>query len=388
MRQIALALVASLIVALASLVPGSPATIHAATSPKVVIVVGPVEGTTPSYRSDAEAAAAAARRYTDNVITIYSPNATWAAVKPLLQGASLVIYLGHGNGFPSPYFSGSALVPPSPYPQDRVDGMGLNTTAGAGDSNTAYVGELTLRSEVRLAPGAVVILSHLCYSAGQSESGNADPTVTVARARVDNMAAGWIAAGARAVVAEPYSNPAWYVDQLFTANQTVDGIWRARPSAYGNVSTFASVRSAGFQAEMDTSQPLPSDANTALRIYKRALVTAPGARFGASPLSSATQRWAGADRYATAAAISAAAFAPGVPVAFVAVGTNFPDALAGAAAGGKLGGPVLLVTSGGVPEPTQTELARLKPAKIVVLGGTGVIPDAVAAALAAYVPAG
>ncbi|MGZ6340620.1 MAG: hypothetical protein ACXWMX_02105, partial [Candidatus Limnocylindrales bacterium] len=182
MRQIALALVVSLIVALASLVPGSPTTIHAATSPKVVIVVGPVEGTTPSYRSDAEAAAAAARRYTDNVITIYSPNATWAAVKPLLQGASLVIYLGHGNGFPSPYFSGSALVPPRPLPQDRVDGMGLNATAGAGDSNTTYVGELTLRGGVRLAPGAVVILSHLCYSAGQSESDKADPTVTVARA--------------------------------------------------------------------------------------------------------------------------------------------------------------------------------------------------------------
>ncbi|HYM53052.1 MAG TPA: S8 family serine peptidase, partial [Candidatus Dormibacteraeota bacterium] len=39
-------------------------------------------------------------------------------------------------------------------------------------------------------------------------------------------------------------------------------------------------------------------------------------------------RLAGADRYATAAAVSAASFGAGVPVAYVATGTNFPDALA------------------------------------------------------------
>ena len=34
---------------------------------------------------------------------VYSPNATWSAVKAALQGASIVVYMGHGNGFPSPY---------------------------------------------------------------------------------------------------------------------------------------------------------------------------------------------------------------------------------------------------------------------------------------------
>ena len=54
-------------------------------------------------------------------------------------------------------------------------------------------------------------------------------------------------------------------------------------------------------------------------------------------------RLAGADRYATAAAISKATFAPGVGLVYVATGANFPDALAGAAAAGKTGSPVLLV---------------------------------------------
>jgi putative cell wall-binding protein len=99
-------------------------------------------------------------------------------------------------------------------------------------------------------------------------------------------------------------------------------------------------------------------------------------------------RLAGPDRYATAAAISAATFAPGVPIAYVATGSNFPDALAGAAAGGFRGGPVLLVTQFTIPQATLTELARLQPFKIVVLGSAGVVGDAVANALVPYTTSG
>jgi putative cell wall-binding protein len=95
-------------------------------------------------------------------------------------------------------------------------------------------------------------------------------------------------------------------------------------------------------------------------------------------------RVAGVDRYATAAALSAASFTPGVPIAFVATGRNFPDALAGAAAAAKLGGPILLVDTHAIPAPTSYELARLAPARIVVLGGPGVVSDGVLAALRGY----
>ncbi|HWP61998.1 MAG TPA: S8 family serine peptidase [Candidatus Binatia bacterium] len=98
-------------------------------------------------------------------------------------------------------------------------------------------------------------------------------------------------------------------------------------------------------------------------------------------------RSAGPDRYATAAAISAATFGPGVPVAYVATGLNFPDALAAAAAAGFRGGPVLLVTRDAIPAPTATELGRLRPERIVVVGSTGVVGNGVAAALAEYLAA-
>jgi putative cell wall-binding protein len=83
------------------------------------------------------------------------------------------------------------------------------------------------------------------------------------------------------------------------------------------------------------------------------------------------ERVAGADRYATAAAFSAATFAPGAPVAYVAAGDAFPDALAAAPAAGAGGGPVLLVDAFGVPAATATELRRLAPKRVVVVGAAG-----------------
>jgi putative cell wall-binding protein len=95
-------------------------------------------------------------------------------------------------------------------------------------------------------------------------------------------------------------------------------------------------------------------------------------------------RWAGANRYATAARISASSFAPGVGVAYLATGDTFPDALSGGAVAGKVGGPILLVTQSGVPAATAAELDRLNPGRIVLLGGTSMIGEAVRSAVDRY----
>jgi putative cell wall-binding protein len=109
----------------------------------------------------------------------------------------------------------------------------------------------------------------------------------------------------------------------------------------------------------------------------------------ASYTTGGVTRLAGPDRFATAAAISAATFAPGTGVAYIAVATNFPDALAGAAAAGTIKGPVLLVDTNLPLNPSTTnELARLHPGRIIVLGSAGVISDAVKTALGAYTSGG
>ena len=176
MRKTVAALALVLIAALAVAVPSAAA---ATGDPKVVIVVGATHGATAGYRADADVAYAEARKYTPNVVKVYSPNATWAKVKAAAVGASVVIYLGHGNGWPSPYTYDPAYT--------TKDGFGLNATAGAGDSNNKYYGEPYIAT-LDLAPGALVILNHLCYASGNSEPGNPEPSITVARQRADNYA--------------------------------------------------------------------------------------------------------------------------------------------------------------------------------------------------------
>ena len=100
--------------------------------------------------------------------------------------------------------------------------------------------------------------------------------------------------------------------------------------------------------------------------------------------SGVVQRVAGPDRYSTAAAISSSAFNPGVPIVYISTAADFPDALAGGSAGAAMGGPVLLVSPTSVPSATRNELSRLRPARIVVLGGAAVVSESVRVALAAY----
>jgi putative cell wall-binding protein len=95
-------------------------------------------------------------------------------------------------------------------------------------------------------------------------------------------------------------------------------------------------------------------------------------------------RIAGADRYATAAAISAATFAPGVPVAYIATGRSYADALAGSVAAALAPGPMLLVPGDWVPTTVVNELSRLQPGRIVILGGAGVVSDSIVPTLDAY----
>lgn len=101
-------------------------------------------------------------------------------------------------------------------------------------------------------------------------------------------------------------------------------------------------------------------------------------------LAGTVTRLTGASRYETGAAISAATFAPGVPVAYVATGGNFPDALTGAVAAAVGGGPLLLVPGGTILPAVATELTRLAPGRIVVLGGPSVVAAALETALAGY----
>ena len=232
--------------ALACAIGAAGPAIAAQPVPKVAIIVGPTDTSTEAYRGLANDAARAAVASGAAVVKVYSPDATWPAVKAAVSGASIVVYLGHGNGWPSRYRD--ALYPPT------QDGFGLNPVAGGDDSVHQYFGEEAV-GRLTMAPDAVVILSHLCYASGNSEPGLAEGTREQAIQRVDNYAAGFIRAGARAVVAEGHLGPAYYVRAILTGTLSIEKIWERSPSAHGNAFSVSSARSTGFTELLDPDQP-------------------------------------------------------------------------------------------------------------------------------------
>ncbi|WP_453993390.1 cell wall-binding repeat-containing protein [Bacillus nitroreducens] len=84
----------------------------------------------------------------------------------------------------------------------------------------------------------------------------------------------------------------------------------------------------------------------------------------------------GSDRYATAVQVSQEGWDTAETVV-LAVGTNFPDALAGTPLAYSLNSPILLTAAHKLPETTKKELQRLGAKKVILLGGTGSISESV-----------
>lgn len=89
------------------------------------------------------------------------------------------------------------------------------------------------------------------------------------------------------------------------------------------------------------------------------------------------ERLAGSDRYAAAAAISREFFAPGERLVVIASGEAYADGIAAGPYAAAKGAPVLFVTRDRIPAATASELDRLRPSEIQVLGGPATISDAV-----------
>lgn len=240
LRVTVFALVGALIVGLGGMT--TPQETRAA-SLKVVVVVGPVGSKTTEYRSSGKYYASLARSYGATVTEIYSPYATWSRVKSALQGANLLIYLGHGNGYPSPYGT---------FQRYTKDGLGLNATSGNGNSNTKYYGEYYIDRDIQMAKNAVVILNRLCYASGNSEWGSANPTKSTAIKRVDNYGAGFLRAGAKAVFAEAIDSASYQIRALFKSNMNMNNILMTHPSATDTRDFyFTSSRTSWARAHMD-----------------------------------------------------------------------------------------------------------------------------------------
>jgi SpoIID/LytB domain protein len=171
-------------------------------------------------------------------------------------------------------------------------------------------------------------------------------------------------------------------------------VYVANGSAYSD-QLVASARAAynGGPLLLTTATSLPSQTRDAMAKLKPARVVVIG---GAKSVSAkvaeqlrllttkrSLERVGGASKYDTAARL-ASYWPSGVAVAYVAAGDSYGDAASGAALAGRDRAPVLITAKGSLPTATKSALKRLKPRRIVVLGGTGTVSAAVANALKPY----
>ena len=114
-------------------------TVKAAAQPKAVIIVGPSGSSTGDFMDDGRIIADQAAAAGMDVRRIFHPHATWERVINNIQGANLVVYMGHGNGWPSPY---------APFQERTKDGLGLDGYDGASQYSVTYYGANVLRANV------------------------------------------------------------------------------------------------------------------------------------------------------------------------------------------------------------------------------------------------
>lgn len=102
-----------------------------------------------------------------------------------------------------------------------------------------------------------------------------------------------------------------------------------------------------------------------------------------APVEAAFQfsRWSGTNRFSTSVAVSQQAFPDGADTVVIASGAAFPDALAAGSLAGRRGGAILLTQPTVLPPAIATELTRLQPVEVLVVGGPSAVSPAVLAAI-------
>ena len=125
-----------------------------------------------------------------------------------------------------------------------------------------------------------------------------------------------------------------------------------------------------------TTEPAPQPTTEPAPQPQPTTDPAPQPEAAPQPTAPTVSRLSGADRFATAAAVSAGRF-PTAAHVWLATGESYADALSTGAAAGRRNGPLLLVGGCALPPATAAELSRLKPAAITVAGGAAAVCDGV-----------
>jgi peptidoglycan-N-acetylglucosamine deacetylase len=197
----------------------------------------------------------------------------------------------------------------------------------------------------------------------------------------------------RAAGADRYATAAQLSRRLFGADAPVAYVATGEDHADGLAAGPAAARHGGPVLLTRREALPPATVQELMRLRPQRIVVVGGTAAVSADVESSLEaydagggvtRAGGPDRYATAAALAASTTASDAETVYVASGTGFPDALSGGGAAAASGAPLLLVGPMEVPGSTAAELRRLRPRRIVVVGGTRAVSTAVADELQAY----
>ncbi|WP_289018287.1 cell wall-binding repeat-containing protein [uncultured Ornithinimicrobium sp.] len=110
-------------------------------------------------------------------------------------------------------------------------------------------------------------------------------------------------------------------------------------------------------------------------------------KLGAFAGAGGVERLAATNRY-TRSALLAEQYPAGVDRVYLASGEDFPDALSVAALAGSQGQPLMLTQSDKLPKEVAAQIARLRPAEVVVVGGRDSVGSWALKQAEAVVPSG
>ena len=157
--------------------PIAAAEAAATATKKVVVIVGPTAISESTYVGMADNVAATATAAGATVVKLYCSDATAARVAQETVGANIIVYFGHGNGFPNPYTTPAYTYDAGQVYPASTNGWGLaNGGSKCDDSNLRYYGESWITANVKPAPGFTMIYSNACYTPGAGEDEAGRPT--------------------------------------------------------------------------------------------------------------------------------------------------------------------------------------------------------------------
>ena len=214
---------------------------------------------------------------------VYSPNATWSNVRAAVNGANVIVYFGHGNGYPEPVRQRRVA--------DRHNGWGLNRTTTNGDGDNwsttmVYCGEKALlgtltasdgaaqrqycgypdNDGISPAPGFTMVYGQAHYAPGFGERyEESDPMTTLseARQRVKNYSMPVLQLGGGGFFATAYGD----------ADEIVSRVLTQPSSSYGQV-----FRAGDGYSEADLSTMVHPDVSGAAVWVQETVI--PGFHFG------------------------------------------------------------------------------------------------------------